>query len=561
MMLAASNRASAASARGKGRAARGAATKASKKLNLEDFLANCDYTGGLALLEFNRRVGDVDETTLPWIAYCAFHLGDYRKALDTYEEIEQLGHATAETPLYKACCHYYMREYETAEALARRGPETDLQNRLLFLCANKQGDENKLMAAHQKLKDSKLDQLCLAAVHFQRNHFQEATDIYKRLLISNRDDLALNVYIALCYYKLDYYDVSLEILAVYLQAFAHSAVAINLKACNQFRLYNGRAAETELRALTEAGGGGMASLDESDLIRHNLVVFRGGENALRVLPPLIDVIAEARLNLVIYHLRQGDVKEAFDLMQDVTPVIPPEYILKAVVHAMFGQQTGNKELIRKAQQFFQLVGSSSSECDTIPGRQCMASCFFLLKNFEDVNIYLGSIKPYMFNDADFNWNYGIAQASVGNFREAEEALMQVRIPEYTEDFVYISWLARCFIMNGKAGLAWELYLRTNTSPEGVNLLQLIANDCYKMGAFHYAAKAFEVLERLDPDPEYWEGMRGACIGVFQQFIAKKESLSALSDVVEMLRHGSNPQQVHVSAVIERWCAKQGVKLV
>jgi hypothetical protein len=34
------------------------------------------------------------------------------------------------------------------------------------------------------------------------------------------------------------------------------------------------------------------------------VVFRGGEGALQVLPPLVDVIPEARLNLVIYYLRQ-----------------------------------------------------------------------------------------------------------------------------------------------------------------------------------------------------------------------------------------------------------------
>ena len=58
-----------------------------------------------------------------------------------------------------------------------------------------------------------------------------------------RDYLALNVYVALCYYKLDYYDVSQEVLAVYLQQFPDSAVAINLKACNHFRLYNGKAAE------------------------------------------------------------------------------------------------------------------------------------------------------------------------------------------------------------------------------------------------------------------------------------------------------------------------------
>ena len=42
----------------------------------------------------------------------------------------------------------------------------------------------------------------------------------------------------------------------------------------------------------------------------------------------------------------------------------------------------------------QLVGASASECDTIPGRQCMASCFFLLKQFEDVNIYLNSVKVH-----------------------------------------------------------------------------------------------------------------------------------------------------------------------
>ena len=36
-----------------------------------------------------------------------------------------------------------------------------------------------------------------------------------------------------------------------------------------------------------------------------------------------------------------------------------------------------------------------------------------------------------------------------------------------------------------------------------------------MGHFMYAAKAFDVLERLDPEPEYWEGKRGACVGVFQ----------------------------------------------
>jgi intraflagellar transport protein 56 len=43
--------------------------------------------------------------------------------------------------------------------------------------------------------------------------------------------------------------VSQEVLAVYLQQYPDSAIAINLKACNHFRLYNGKAAETEIKFL------------------------------------------------------------------------------------------------------------------------------------------------------------------------------------------------------------------------------------------------------------------------------------------------------------------------
>ena len=43
-----------------------------------------------------------------------------------------------------------------------------------------------------------------------------------------------------------------------------------------------------------------------------------------------------------------------------------------------------------------------------------------------------------------------------------------------------------------------------------------------MGQFYVSAKAFDVLERLDPNPEYWEGKRGACVGLFQAIIAGQE---------------------------------------
>ena len=135
---------------------------------------------------------------------------------------------------------------------------------------------------------------------------------------------------------MDYYDVSLEILAVYLGLYPDSIVSVNLKACNHYQLYNGKAAEVELKQLQNASTSGTI-FEDNDLLRHNLVVFRGGENALQILPPLIDVIPEARLNLVIYYLKNDEVNEAYALIKDMECVLPKEYILKAVVHAVIGQ--------------------------------------------------------------------------------------------------------------------------------------------------------------------------------------------------------------------------------
>lgn len=44
----------------------------------------------------------------------------------------------------------------------------------------------------------------------------------------------------------------------------------------------------------------------------------------------------------------------------------------------------------------------------------------------------------------------------------------------------------------------------------------------KMGQFYYAARAFDLMERMDPNPEYWEGKRGACAGAFQLIVAGHE---------------------------------------
>uniref|UniRef100_A0A673J1K4 Intraflagellar transport protein 56 n=1 Tax=Sinocyclocheilus rhinocerous TaxID=307959 RepID=A0A673J1K4_9TELE len=513
--------------------------KGKKIPRLEDYLNQRDYLGALTLLEFQRNGGLSVEHADLWIGFCTFHLGDHKRAMEVSKrDVRFCRHQDVGSS--HICATVASTSSKNYNTLSFSGPKTQLQNRLLFHLAHKFSDEKKLMGFHQNLEDVTEDQLSLASIHYMRSHYQEAIDIYKRILLQNRDFLALNVYVALCYYKLDYYDVSQEVLAVYLQSIPDSTVALNLKACNHFRLYNGKAAETELKNLIDISSSSFQFAKE--LIQHNLVVFRGGEGALQVLPPLIDVISEARLNLVIYYLRQDDIQEAYKLIKDLEPTTP------------------QRDHLKIAQQFFQLVGGSASECDTIPGRQSMASCFFLLKQFEDVLIYLNSVKSYFYNDDTFSFNYAQAKAALGNYREAEEVFLLIQNEKIKNDYVYLSWLARCYIMNQKARQAWELYLRLETSSDPFSLLQLIANDCYKMGQFYYAAKAFDALERLDQNPEYWEGKRGACVGIFQLILAGRESRETLKEVLPMLRSTGNPQVEYIIRIMKKWAKDNRVAL-
>lgn len=61
---------------------------------------------------------------------------------------------------------------------------------------------------------------------------------------------------------------------------------------------------------------------------------------------------------------------------------------------------------------------------------------------------------------------------MGDYDEAEEALLLIQNDKYCADPIYQSWLVRCFIAKGKARMAWERYLRMETSEDSFTLLQV-----------------------------------------------------------------------------------------
>ena len=85
------------------------------------------------------------------------------------------------------------------------------------------------------------------------------------------------------------------------------------------------------------------------------MVFKGGEGALQVLPQLLETPPEARLNLVIFHLHNGEVEEAYNLVKELEPSTAPEYIIKAVVHISVGQAyQDSQEHLKLAQQHYKV---------------------------------------------------------------------------------------------------------------------------------------------------------------------------------------------------------------
>ncbi|KAH7484598.1 Intraflagellar transport protein 56 [Phytophthora ramorum] len=502
-----------------------------KVFELDTYLDRRDFAGALTLLRLLRRPGNDGQELGP------------KKTAGTLEGDE----------LYSwrlnTCCFEGRRDCNGPQELETKPSRSALCNRLLFLLAHqRQHSEQTLLDRYQQLsRESVEDQLALASTSFVHNNFQEAAEIYKRLLSEGNKGgqeggSALHVYLALCYFKLGYDDVALELLAVYLIGHPDSFFATNLKASCNFRLYSA----------PQPGHIRVSNSESNGIEKH-------GAATERVLTPLVGHLEEAQLNLVLLHLKRREYHKAFALMEDLEPRTATERALKGVLHAVIGEQTHSKEHIFLAEKCFHAAGSSADDSDTIPGRQCMASYFMLRKEFSDVNVYLSSIATYLSTDDAFNWNYGLSLAATGAYREAEEILARVQSPELRSQLVLCGWLSRCYINNGRAAQAWELYLKVENSQTAFVLLKQIANDCYKAQQFFYAAKAFDVLERLDPDPEYWEGKRGACLGFFRQVATGHENESGATlahrcdEALKLLGNSKNVlEATKLVTVIRKW---------
>jgi intraflagellar transport protein 56 len=126
---------------------------------LEAFISNRDFVGAITMLEFHCASGNKSNEILLWLGYAQFHLGEYHKALETYQAMATEANYDPRINLYLGCCYFFLGMYKESDDAAQRGPTCKLQNRLLFHLSHKFNDEKRLMGYHQNLQDVIEDQV------------------------------------------------------------------------------------------------------------------------------------------------------------------------------------------------------------------------------------------------------------------------------------------------------------------------------------------------------------------------------------------------------------------
>ncbi|KAK8891924.1 Intraflagellar transport protein 56 [Tritrichomonas musculus] len=507
------------------------------------FIESRDFSGASTFIDFLfDELGQTKTTDfLLWKAYALFHLGRYSDAIEVYENIMK-AEPNDVINLFISSCYYYVSDFENAKLYADKGPTSDFRTRLQFHIAHKLNDEQELFQAHSQLVGTLENQLSLAAIHYMRTHYQDAIDIYQRLLIQHPEYIALHVYIAMCQYKLDKFEESNESVDQYLGINSDSAVALNLKSCDYLRLFDPEVAESQLLQIRKFSSSSYDFVES--LVKHNLCIFHDGTDGFTILTPLASVLHEARYNLCILYMRENNPTEAFNLISEqFQPLDISEHLLKATVYLAMGQITADTGQIEEANSIFNEIGEMEVVKDTVPGRQALATSKFVVGEYEEVLRIFKTIETVLVDNDEFNYNKGMALAALSRWAEAERYFLLVKNATYTREIFYNSWLCRCYIKNKKPEAAWNLYSEATSTEDAKTLLEIISNDCFLSGDYYYSMRAYQILSQFELEPTYKEGMIASAAGVFRNILSRRDTPDKLQEVVAVLSEEPDAQQV------------------
>ncbi|KAL0238831.1 hypothetical protein PCE1_004522 [Barthelona sp. PCE] len=522
-----------------------APNKNSSKLpDLKELIKARNWSGASTLLQHELESSDMNSeeylNTLHWYGYCTFHLGDYMKAGEVYQQlIEKVDNPQLFLDL--ACCYYKLNQFNEAREVASNGQECSLKTRLLFSVSTLLDESSQQNVTFDDLES----QLTMAAMHVRKGRYDDALAIYKGILLDNRNLTGVFIPAAICYFKLGYSDVASDMIRIYLQRVPDSLTAINLRACVDFKLFGARAALDDMEEL-------LVHQATHPTVLNNVAVFRGGKKGQQVWSGIKHNSVEARVNLAIVLVRQGAIEEAHNVLTQFSTVfdqyVPAFQLVKSSVLSSLGQQKQESQLLETARNEFHALGSSKRVANTVIGRQSMASYHILTGNFGQAVRFLRSIESYCSGEQGFHANYGIALGACAQFTEAVEHLEKCDEPPKL-------WYARCLIQVDRADDAWKIYENNSgdmTPKEVTTMLLLLGNDCFTAGHFLESAKAFSVLLAQDDSHDNWTAFRAAIAGAFRKIVYSEMQPKYLGVIVALLEGSRKPKALSMANSMRDW---------
>ena len=320
-----------------------------------------------------------------------------------------------------------------------------------------QGKSEEADACATRLTNDMEDRLSHLSLKVRRGDFEAAAQGYADILASYPEMSALKLYAAVCYSRLELYDVSLELTESYLNGHSDSIGAGVLKACNAYKMHGHEVACSLLSEVCESS----TSADRNPLVLFNKAVFERGRDGRRVRHKYIhfiqhDVFFERSGSPLLrpFQKRQPishcmiSTKETMQKLkggrEKVTRNLPsstsrrywidasshgvPFCVRQGLSYALLGRETQSSARIEEGRQFLQLVGSSETERDTILGRQCMTFYYMTNDQYEEAIVFLESIQDYVAGDAKeiFKWNAAVCFLNMGRYEEAQAQLESIQ---------------------------------------------------------------------------------------------------------------------------------------
>lgn len=87
---------------------------------LDAFISRRDYVGAITLLEFYKASGKNSKEVMLWLGYSQVHLGEYHKALETYQEMAKEKDYDITINLFLGICYFFLGMYKEADDAAQR---------------------------------------------------------------------------------------------------------------------------------------------------------------------------------------------------------------------------------------------------------------------------------------------------------------------------------------------------------------------------------------------------------------------------------------------------------